>query len=277
MSARGTIVVTRPAAQAGALLALLNERGFRTLLFPAIAIEPVADTVALAKTFRHLERYRLVVFVSPNAISHALAHRAAPWPAALTIGVMGPGSVAALATAGIARPPYRIVSPRADATLAVPRYDSESLFDALVRILPPDAWRGGRVLLVRGNGGRAWLAERLRTAGMEVEEIESYRRVRPQPSQTERNAMRALMDADAAGDAAPGASATFIVTSSEGLANLAELIAGVGPVQAAARAWLTCCALVVPHPRIAEKAREMGFSTISVSAPGDARIAAALE
>ena len=273
MRTRGTIVVTRPAAQAGVLLALLNERGFRTIAFPVIAIEPVADAAALADAMRHLDRYRLVVFVSPNAISHALAHRAAPWPVELPIGVMGPGSVTALAKAGIARPAYRIISPRAEATVHAPRYDSESLFDALGRILPPGMWRDARALLVRGNGGRAWLAERLRAAGMEVDEIESYRRSRPQPSTIARDAMRALIDADTDGDT----SATFIVTSSEGLANLAELIAEVHPDAAAARAWLKRCALLVPHPRIAEKARGMGFSTVSVSGPGDASIAAALE
>ena len=273
MSTRGTIVVTRPAAQAGTLMALLEARGFRTLAFPLIAIEPVADAAALRDAMRHLDRYRLVVFVSPNAISYALAHRAAPWPAALTIGVMGPGSVAALATAGIAPPAHRIVSPDADSKLAAPRYDSESLFDALVRILPPEMWRGGRALLVRGNGGRAWLAERLRAAGMGVDEIESYRRSRPQPSATVRDAMRALIDADTGGET----SVTFIVTSSEGLANLAELIVEIQADAAAARAWLTRCPLLVPHPRIAEKARGMGFSTISVSGAGDARIAAALE
>lgn len=273
MNQRGTIVVTRPAAQAGALLKLLDARGFRTLAFPVIAIEPLADPAVPRDAMRHLERYGLVVFVSPNAISHALAHRAAPWPTRLPIGVMGQGSVAALAEAGIARPAYRIVSPRADATLAEPRHDSEGLFDALLRVLPPAVWRGARALLVRGNGGRAWLVERLREAGIEVDEIEAYRRSTPQPSALERDAMRALIDANSEGYPP----ATLVVTSSEGLANLPELIAAVHPDAGAALAWLKNCTLLVPHPRIAEKARGMGFSTVLVCGSGDARIVAALE
>ena len=263
-----TVVVTRPAAQASTLLALLSERGYETIAFPVIAIEALTDTRALDATMSGIERYRLVVFVSPNAIDHALVRRTAPWPTGVAIGAMGPGSVAALRARGIAAPAIRVIAPRDAGDES--RYDSEALFEALDLA----SLTGGRVLIVRGNGGRAWLAERLSSAGIAVDEIESYRRTLPQAGVAARAALRALL----ASDAAP----TFIVTSSEGLQNLVTMIAAIiaGPERddsPRAGAWSHRCRLVVPHARIAENARGLGFSDVVLSGPGDANIAATLE
>ena len=274
---RATLVVTRPRVDAGKLVDALREQGHPVVAFPVLGIEPVADATALAATMARVADYGLVVFVSPNAIRAALAHRTGSWPADTTIGVMGPGSVAALASCSIDAPPPRIVSPQSGASHAptgepdaTARFDSEALLDVLRDTIGLGTAFAGRVLIVRGNGGRAWLGERLREFGLTVDEIESYRRVRPDPSAADAAALRGLFD--------EGREAIVVLTSSEGVDNFVAMAMSVLPADGpeAAREWLFRQRVVAPHQRIAAKARDAGFRTVQVTDPGDAGILAAL-
>ena len=101
-----TVVITRPAGQSSELIRQLDAAGVATLAFPLIDIAPVADEAPLRAALAALERYALVVFVSPNAIDQAFARRDGIWPHALPIGVVGPGSVQALARHGVAEPGF---------------------------------------------------------------------------------------------------------------------------------------------------------------------------
>jgi len=107
-----TVIVTRPAAQAAGLSAALGAAGFAAFEFALLEIAPVRDPQPLLQALVALEQYALVVFVSPNAIEHALAHLGTPWPAQVPIGVLGPGSVRALAQHGISAPRVSIIAPR---------------------------------------------------------------------------------------------------------------------------------------------------------------------
>lgn len=303
-AARFTAVLTRPAGQSGALAAALERDGIDAFDFPLIEIAAVADDAPLRAAFASLERYALVVFVSPNAIERALA--AVPgfvWPGHVPIGVVGPGSVAELARHGIAAPAYVVIAPvgaqadeaptvdnavgnaggrdDADPVVQAPvasegengngngdsgtRFDSEALFAALSMRLGLTALSGRPVLIVRGDGGREWLADRLREAGAQVEPVCAYRRVVPAPAADACARVRALLR---------GAPHAWLLTSSEGVRNLIALAdASLDPAE---RAALLHASLVVPHPRIGETARAVGFDTITASGPGDARILAAL-
>jgi uroporphyrinogen III methyltransferase/synthase len=99
-----TVVITRPAGQSNELIAQLTAAGIAVLDFPLIDIAPVTDDSPLRAALASLERYALVVFVSPNAVDHAFARSDAIWPHALPIGVVGPGSVQALARHGVTAP-----------------------------------------------------------------------------------------------------------------------------------------------------------------------------
>lgn len=72
-------VLTRPAGQSAALAARLNAAGIETIEFPLIEIVALApgERAPLSAALAGLERYALVVFVSPNAVEHALAQLAA--------------------------------------------------------------------------------------------------------------------------------------------------------------------------------------------------------
>jgi uroporphyrinogen III methyltransferase/synthase len=282
-----TVVITRPAGHAAELAAALGAQGLASFEFPLIEIAPVADAAPLLAALAALERYALVIFVSPNAVDQALARRTEAWPAAVPIGVVGPGSLKALARHGIAAPQYRLVFPgaasaavgengdgddsgaagsdaaeSADDTL---RYDSEALLAEikLMRGLLPAT--GARVLLVRGDGGREFLADGLRALGAEVAVVAAYRRLLPEPTPDQWRRVHALL-ADAAH--------VWLLTSSEGVRNLEELAREhLNPAEIAA---LKRAPLVAPHARIAETARALGFVSITVSGAGDAKVVRAL-
>jgi uroporphyrinogen III methyltransferase / synthase len=268
---RATVVVTRPAGQSSALLALLANAGFETLEFPLIDIAPVADDAPLRAALDELYlppdapgRYALAVFVSPNAIDHAFSRLGAPWPADLPVAVVGPGSVAALARQGVQASSHRVISPSTED--ADPRFDSEALYAAIEAHFGTNGLEGRRVLIVRGDGGREWLAERLTEAGAKVEKTAAYRRVLPEPSMQKWERIHELLT---------GKPHAWLLTSSEGVRNLAELAHEHLTADEIVR--LKRAPLVCPHPRIAEAARGAGFDRITVSGAGDERIAQSLD
>ncbi|NRO98764.1 fused uroporphyrinogen-III synthase HemD/membrane protein HemX [Paraburkholderia sp. NMBU_R16] len=277
-----TAVLTRPAGQSAGLAARLARDGMDVFDFPLIEIAPVEDPLPVRDALATLERYALVVFVSPNAIDHGLAELGRPWPKAVPAAAIGPGSVAALARHGLAPPAIEVICPAgADAgegrvngagsgngngdDAASRRFDSESLWAALEARFGQGGLAGKDVLIVRGDGGREWLAERLREAGANVQAVAAYRRRIPQASPDAWARARALL---------AGVPHAWLVTSSEGLRNLETMARA--QLSAAEFTALRHAPLVAPHPRIAETARALGFDRITQSGPGDERIAAAL-
>jgi len=242
------VLVTRPAEQAGAWVERLRERGIAAEALPLIEIAPPADTAPLRAAWAALPTCRLVVFVSANAVLHFFAERPAglAWPDAVDAGAPGNGTADALRGAGV--PASSIVTPDDDAA----QFDSESLW---ARLRGRD-WRGARILVVRGDGGRDWLGERLVAAGAEVETVSAYRRLAPAFAGSARDALAAAVaDTDA----------VWLFSSSEAIANLEQAV-GAGRFHAA-RA-------VATHPRIAARARSLGFAVVIEAPPGlDAVIA----
>jgi uroporphyrinogen III methyltransferase/synthase len=267
---RLTVVLTRPAGQSEALAGMLRDARVATVEFPLIEIAATDDAGPLRAALASLEKYALVVFVSPNAVDHAFASHDAIWPHALPVGVVGPGSVAALAKHGVEAPAYQVISPGAasDDNGDGARFDSEALYSALEASLGDNAFEDRRVLIVRGDGGREWLAERLREAGAEVETVAAYRRLVPEPSIGAWSRVHALLSGESA------APHVWLVTSSEGVRNLAEL--AHDHLTASEQTHLKRAMFVAPHPRIAETARALGFDSITVSGAGDERIARTL-
>lgn len=190
-----------------------------------------------------LEARGLVVFVSSNAVARFFAARPAgsAWPQARLAAAPGPGTADALRAAGV--PAAAIVEPAADA----PQLDSEALWQELRR----RDWAGRSVLVVRGDGGRDWLVERLVEAGARVDAVAAYRRTAPRLSAEARRRLDAAV-ADPARHA-------WLFSSSEAIAHL-EALDGVA-IGAASRALAT-------HPRIAARARQAGFGDVSEVQPG---------
>ena len=228
LAGRG-VLVTRPAGQAAGLCALIAAAGGRPIRFPALEIAPVADPTP-ARTLL-AKRWDLLVFVSRNAVEQALAITAGngTWPGANRLAAVGRSTACALTEAG--RPPDLVPSER---------FDSESLL-----ALPGLADLGGRrVLIVRGEGGRALLGEALAERGASVHYAQVYRRMRPD-----------LDPADLL-DRWPGEVQLVTATSDEVLLNL-ESILGEG-----GRQLLQSTPLVVISERGAATARRLGFQRV---------------
>jgi uroporphyrinogen-III synthase len=247
--------VTRPAAQATEWVAALRARGIDALALPLIEIGPARDTAAVAAAWARLPEQRLVVFVSPNAAERFFACRPADaaWPAAALAGSPGPGTTLVLRRLGV--PAERIVAPAAGA----PQFDSETLWVQLARL----DWAGASVLVVRGDGGREWLAERLTARGASVASVAAYRRSAPVLSAAEAGLLAAALDR-------PDAHLWFF-SSSEAIDNLAACCPQVLP-----SAWRPGRALAT-HPRIAERARELGFADVLQTRPALSAVVACIE
>src|SRR2546423_7762698 len=158
LAGRG-VVVTRPRELAGAFAELLERRGARALVFPTIEIQPLPAPAA----FDRLAKFDLVIFVSPSAVRVAL-NAMPPWRPGARAAAIGSGTRRELERAGISP----VIAPSAGA-------DSEALLAA-----PELRGLGGkRVLIVRGEDGRALLGESLAARGAVVEYAECYRRTRP--------------------------------------------------------------------------------------------------
>lgn len=236
------VIVTRPAAQADTWVHSLVQHGIEAVALPLIDIVPPADASAVHQAWRDLATQRLVVFVSPNAAEQFFALRpdSAAWPATVLAATVGPGTTQTLKRHGV--PPTLIVEPAPDA----PQFDSESLWQQL----ETRDWRGAAVLIVRGDGGREWLADTLRESGAEIAFVSAYRRAAPR---LDAAAERLLDEAIAR----PGEHLWFF-SSSEALDHLAQLRPHAD--------WSAAHAIAT-HPRIAQRARDCGFGVIRASRP----------
>jgi uroporphyrinogen-III synthase len=240
-SMRPILLVTRPQPQADAWVRELRTHGVPAHALPLLQIEANAQPAA-HDAWRALERFALVVFVSPNAVQlfYALRAAGAQWPAATLAGSTGPGTTQALLDSGV--PPAQIVEPAREAA----RFDSEALWQRLRH----RSWAGAHVLVVRGDGGREWLGEQLRDAGAQIQFVRAYRRVLPQwSSEQQALAAQAL--------AAPQR-VVWLLSSSQAVQHLRRLLPDA--TWSLAVAWAT-------HERIVQAARAAGFGNVHGVAP----------
>ena len=249
------VVITRPAAQAEALALRLSASGCPVRLFPLLEIQPLADTAELSATLAKLNDYAMVAFVSSNAIDAVFAHLT-DWPKNVIAAVMGEGSRIALARHGVTDANATIISPSDKQ-----RTDSETL----LLELDLEALRGQKVLIVRAESGRELLADQLRAAGVDVEQIVAYQRLAPTLDEARLVALRALL----------AEQNDWIITSSEALRLLKQMVEQADPN--AGWQHLQNKTLILPHPRIAETAREYGFTHINLCGSGDEALFGAIQ
>ena len=238
------VIVTRPARQAAGLTRQLAALGATPIIFPAIVILPPADRAPLDAVHAALDHYDIAIFVSANAVEYG-APAPEIWPAKLLALAPGPGTAAALAAIGIA-----------ETRIPATTFDSAGLL-ALPELRDV---AGIRVVIFRGDGGRADLGDTLRERGATVTYVECYRRAAP------------ATGAAGLGDVLrEGRAHALTLTSSEGLDNLCALLAAEDLER------LRCVPAFVPHPRIAEHARTLGFVPVETGGADAGLIAGLLE
>jgi len=237
------IVITRPARQAAGLAQQIAVLGGKPVVFPAIVILPPVDRSALERAQHDLAQYDYAVFVSANAVEYGVGNPAS-WPVNLVALAPGAATAAALAAVGIG-----------NIRIPATTMDSEGLLE-----LPELAdVAGKRIVIYRGGGGRELLGETLVGRGARVDCVDCYRRAKPHGDFTTIASAWRAGEIDA-----------LTLTSSEGLDNLWELFDDVS------RPSIIATPTFVPHARIAERARGLGFRRVIVTAPTDAGLLSSL-
>lgn len=232
------LVLTRPAAQQAAWQEALTALGVTVVGWPMIDIAPAHDPKSLTRAWHRLPDVDLVFFASPNAVAAVMA--ACPpgkvWPDRAWAACVGPGSAEALRAAGV--PSHKVLSPPSNGA----QFDSEALWPILQRLAP---WAGKAVLLLRGQGGREWLADRLRADGAFVEAEAVYQRQCPRPNAEQAAILQTLMAAQP--------EPLWLLSSSEAVSHWQTLAGPLPPLP-----------VLATHPRIAAAARAAGLRVTEV-------------
>lgn len=197
-----SVLVTRPVQQADSLCQILASRGARVTRLPLLEIQDIDDRTGLEHSIDHLEDYDWAIFISMNAVQHAVPAilEKRQWPANTRIAVIGKSTAAALQALGL----------NADAC-PEHQFDSEGLLDLPVM----QRVAGLRVVIFRGNGGRETLANTLRSRDAQVDYVECYRRVKPDLDSLQAGALDNIIGAD-----------IILLNSADSLKNLLDLFAG---------------------------------------------------
>lgn len=249
------VIVTRPAAQAMSWVQSLQHSGIEAVALPLMDIAPALDSPAVVEAWQHLGTARLAMFVSANAVEHFFALRplGMAWPARTQAASPGPGTTRALQDAGV--PIAQIIEPAPESA----QFDSETLW---LRLCEQD-WRGTATVVVRGDGGRDWLADTLRAHGAAVSFVAAYRRVAPTWDAAAQSVLAAAL-------AQPNAH-VWMFSSSESIAHLMTRLADTATaLPAHARALAT-------HPKIARRAKEAGFAPVIPCLPTLAAVVACIQ
>lgn len=228
-------VLTRPQGRSLALSEALVRQGWEVLDCPALEITsmPLAQREALPLP----ESYDLVIFVSVPAIEayHQQRHQGGfttSWPVNTKIGCVGQAS--ALAIRQYFGDQVQLLQP----DIKGPQ-DSEGLWSVLNRQAPPLR----RVLIVRGQDGRDWLASQLRKKGVSVDFHVAYCRKSATWSDENLKAFKHF--------ALTGKHPVWLLTSLHGIRSVLAQLEAQSLLE-----WAAECRFIVTHPRQAEALRE---------------------
>ncbi len=236
MVAKRRVWVTRPEGQADALLTALEGDGWLTTHLPLLHIEPL-DPLPGEERQRvlDLDLYEHLIFVSANAARIGLERISDYWPQLPTrqqYWAVGESTALVLEGVGL--------------TVTRPTLDMSS--EGLLALAGLQNVQDQRILIVRGQGGRQLISETLSARGARVSSLSCYRRA------------PVVYDATVVcGLAAEQRPDVITVSSGEGL----DLLSGL--LQPLEHTNLAAITLLVPSPRVAERARALGWQHIELT------------
>ncbi len=223
------IVITKPITTASSLLQRLQSLGFQPLLFPTLEITENSEVIAYFHNFRNT-LFNSALFVSPTAVHYAMKLCALSpeiWPTTQFIA-QGPGTAKALMHYGF----HTIITPEKE-------YSSEGLLNlAILKNI-----KGQKIAIFKGKGGRGLLAPSLQQQGAIVTIFDCYERRCPTPTLGLEKQIHIPKNS------------VFIVTSSEGLQNLAFLLHFAQPMNKPD--WRDCHLLLISD-KMCSLARKLG-------------------
>lgn len=231
-----SVLVTRPEGQEGSLFSAVAAMGHAVHHFALLRIEPLHELAPAARaSVQDLERYQHVIFISSNAVRFGMDWIESYWPqlpSDLNWYAVGKSTASDLQAHGV-KPETPGSDMSSEGLLALPK-----LADV----------RGQRVLIVKGLGGRQTLSQVLTARGAVVHELACYRREVPAQENGYLAQRLNAWDTD-----------LVMITSGEGLRNMLSLLS---PAETSKFSAVT---LLVPSARVAEMARQSGFSCVIVA------------
>ena len=232
------ILVTRPAEQSHDLIQQLRARGYAVESLPTLMIEMYNPASLAAPVAKALVNSDWLIFLSATAV------------AAVAPLLRGQSLPRVAAIGGATSKRLRSEDINVD---AIPRQDFSS--EGLVALPEFEDVSQQVITLVRGEGGREWLADELIRRGAKVQHLIVYRRHCPPPLSADYN-----VDAD-----------IVVSTSVESLNNLFQMVAPSNHLQLWGKQF------IVFSDRGAAQARQLGIkSTARVATASDAGIIEAI-
>jgi uroporphyrinogen-III synthase len=232
------LLVVRPQSQGQQWAKALEAMGATVSLQPMMHIEPLTDAVSEREIINHIlgfAEYQKVIFISQNAVTYGLQWLDQYWPQ-LPIDVeffaIGKATAALLEeqmqTGVLHCSPEQAMN--SEALLAHPKLQSVN---------------EEKILIFRGKEGREYLAEQLMARGAIVAYCDLYERQSPSQPMPLADAFRHTQK-----------QAILVVHSGETLQNVCEKI------NAEDLTWLKQQTVLLPGERVADIARQAGFTHI---------------
>ena len=231
------VLNTRPLKQGLALNTAISEAGGVAIHLPALVIQ--ASNSAWLNTMPCLNAIKQAIFTSVNAVDYyfaALNQHHIPWPSSIHITAVGSATAKAIAKQGLSAS-YSSIA------------DSEHLLEHLQHQIKNEP-----ILLIKGEGGRALIAETLIAQGARLYELAVY--YRAPPVMKEKDILFIWQNR---------AVDIILFTSHEAMHNVFRLFGKH------AHRWLMQTPCIVISERLAKIAREWGIKTVIIS-PHDAVI-----
>lgn len=166
-----TLLVTRPASQAGELVARLAERGIDAISVPTVETAPALAGGPLDDAIRSLDGASWLIITSVNGAAALLARLGEmdrSLPTDLRVAAVGPATATALRAGGL----------RVDHVPS--RYLTVAIAEGLGEVA------GQRVVLARADAATRDLRDALIRRGAVVEEVVAYRTVEGPPESRDR-------------------------------------------------------------------------------------------
>ncbi len=224
------ILNTRPKKQAQALSNLLRESHFRVNELPLIEIKAVST---VKKTVQHqVNHYDLLIFISVNAVVYYFKGfdlPASALPQQTKIAVIGKSTAEVF---------FQYSGKKAD---IIPATGSDS--EALLGHKELQQIKKHSILIVRGVGGREYLAQQLQHRGAKVDYLEVYQRICPH---YEQKYITELWQKEPIG--------FMVISSVESFLNLLQLS------QSLIKTQILNTNIIVIHHKIKEKLKKLGVN-----------------
>jgi uroporphyrinogen-III synthase len=227
------VLVVRPLRQQDDFLLLLEEGSASVIHTPIMTIEPMIDCQKVKQQILAFDQFDIAIFVSVNAAEIGITWLDQYWP-------MLPAGMKYFALGG------QTAQVVGDYTHSVNYPTSEITSEGLLALSELQNLDNKSVIIFRGGQGRETLKQALHSRGATVEYCDLYRRVVDQ-KQVEVTRQQ-LTEVDC-----------LVVHS-------AELLEAVGPIGGLSGVEkVRDLPVVVPSDRVAEIAKSLGYSSITVA------------